>query len=120
MERRTSHYSRCTKVDFIADEEYKVTPLLQGFADVLNQYTKGFNQWKASETQNILRKPFAPFGLAEGQIFKEYDLIYLRIDMMFWGARNVDGRGFKKEENRQRICRYQCCGNRIISGYLAG
>jgi hypothetical protein len=38
--------------------------------------------------------------LAEGQVFKEYDLIYLYDGMMFWGARNVDGRGFDKEENR--------------------
>jgi len=88
------------KVDFIADEGYNVTPLLQGFADLLNQYTKGFNEWKVSEAQNILGKAFAPFGLAEGQFFKEYDLIYLNDDMMFWGARNIDGRGFDTEENR--------------------
>jgi hypothetical protein len=88
------------KVDYIADEEYLVTPMIQGFADVLNQYTKGFNEWKIGETQNILKKAFAPFGLAEGQIFKEYDLIYLYNDLMFWGARNIDGRGFDTEENR--------------------
>ena len=88
------------KVDFTADEGYTVTPLIQGFADVLNQYTKGFNDWKVGETQNILGKAFAPFGLTEGQIFKEYDLIYLTHDMMFWGARNIDGRGFDTEANR--------------------
>jgi hypothetical protein len=88
------------KVDFIADEAYTVTPLLQGFADVFNKYSKGFNEWKVGETQNILGKAFAPFGLSEGQFFKEYDLIYLYGDMMFWGARNVDGRGFDTEENR--------------------
>lgn len=88
------------KVDFAADEEYSVTPMMQGFADVLNQYTKGFNEWKVGETQSILKKAFAPFGLAEGQIFKEYDLIYPYDGMMFWGARNIDGRGFDTEENR--------------------
>ncbi len=88
------------KVDFTADEEYTVTPLIQGFADVLNKYSKGFNEWKVGETQNILKKAFPPFGLAEGQIFKEYDLIYLYNGMMFWGARNIDGRGFNTEENR--------------------
>ena len=88
------------KVDFTADKEYIVTPLVQGFADLLNKYTKGFNEWKIGEAQNILKKAFVPFGLAEGQIFKEYDLIYLYNDMMFWGARNVDGRGFDTEENR--------------------
>jgi hypothetical protein len=88
------------KVDFTADEEYSVTPLAQVFADVLNKFTKGFNEWKIGESQSILKKAFAPFGLAEGQVFKEYDLIYLYEGMMFWGARNVDGRGFDKEENR--------------------
>ena len=88
------------KVDFAADEEYVVTPLLQGFADILKQNTKGFKEWKVGEPQSIFKKAFAPFGLAEGQIFKEYDLIYVFNDMMFWGARNVDGRGFDKEENR--------------------
>ena len=88
------------KVDFIADEEYTVTPLIQGFADVLNQYTKGFNKWKVGETQDILKKAFPPFGLTEGQIFKEYDLIYMYNGMMFWGARNIDGRGFDTEQNR--------------------
>jgi len=88
------------KVDFSADEEYIVTPLLQGFADILKQYTTGFEEWKVGEPQSIFKKKFAPFGLAEGEIFKEYDLIYVFNDMMFWGARNIDGRGFDKEENR--------------------
>jgi hypothetical protein len=88
------------KVDFIADQEYLVTPMLQGFADVLNQYTNGFNTWKVGETQSIFKKAFAPFGLTDGQVFKEYDLIYPYEGMMFWGARNIDGRGFDSEENR--------------------
>jgi hypothetical protein len=88
------------KVDFSADEAYSVTPMLQGFADVLNQYTKGFSEWKVGESQSILKKAFPPFGLSEGQIFKEYDLIYLSGGMMFWGARNIDGTGFDTEENR--------------------
>jgi hypothetical protein len=88
------------KVDFTADEEYSVTPLAQGFADVLNKFTKGFNEWNVGESQSILKKAFALFGLSEGQVFKEYDLIYLHDGMMFWGARNVDGRGFDTEENR--------------------
>ena len=55
---------------------------------------------ESGETQNILKKAFPLFGLAEGQIFKEYDLIYLYNGMMFWGARNIDGRGFDTENNR--------------------
>ncbi|MGZ3882705.1 MAG: hypothetical protein ACXVNO_03850 [Bacteroidia bacterium] len=93
--------SGAQKVNFIADEAYEVTPLLQGFADVLNQLAKdGFTKWEVGQIQSILKKAFVPFGLVEGQIFAEYDLIYLFSDMMFWGARNIDGRGFDKEENR--------------------
>jgi hypothetical protein len=88
------------KVDYIADGAYEVTPLLQPFADAMNQFTKGFDKWEINKTQSILRKAFPSFGLAEGQIFSECDLIYIFNDLMFWGARNVDGRPFDKEENR--------------------
>jgi hypothetical protein len=89
------------KVDFLADEGYEVTPLLQGFADVMNQVaSQGFDKWEVNSAQSVLRKAFAPFGLSEGQIFMEFDLVYVLNDLLFWGARNVDGRGFDKPENR--------------------
>lgn len=88
------------KVDFTADEEYTLTPMIQAFADVLNKFAIGFNEWKIGESQSILRKAFPPFGLKEDQLFKEYDLIYINNGMMFWGARNIDGRGFDTEANR--------------------
>jgi len=68
---------------------------------VLNKYAaNGFNPWELEVPQSIIKKAFPPFGLAEGQIFAEYDLIYYYKDMLFWGARNVDGRGFDTEANR--------------------
>jgi hypothetical protein len=89
------------KVDFVADEAYDVTPLVQGFVDILNQVAKnGYNPWTVNGTQSVFGKSFVPFGLAEGKNFMEYDLVYLSHDMLFWGARNIDGRGFDKEENR--------------------
>ena len=89
------------KVDFVADEGYEVTPLIQGFADVLNQVAgKGYDAWKVGGTQSVFGKSFAPFGLVEGRNFMEFDLVYLSHDLLFWGARNIDGRGFDKEENR--------------------
>jgi hypothetical protein len=67
----------------------------------MNQFaSKGFSKWETDIEQNILGRAFVPFGLAEGQIFPEYDLVHLFNNMMFWGARNVDGRSFDKEENR--------------------
>jgi hypothetical protein len=78
-----------------------VTPLLQGFADLLNQIaSNGYEKWQVNDTQSVFGKAFAPFGLAAGQNFMEFDLVHLSHDMLFWGARNIDGRGFDKEENR--------------------
>jgi hypothetical protein len=89
------------KVTFVADEEYVVTPLLRVFADAMNRAaSKGFAKWEVDREQSIFKKAFPPFGLAEEQMFAEYDLVYLSGDMLFWGARHVDGRGFDKEENR--------------------
>ena len=89
------------KVDFTADFSYEVMPLHSGFADALNKLaTNDFNTWEVNVAQSIFKKAFLPFGLAEGQIFKEYDLMYFYSDMLFWGARNIDGRGFDTEANR--------------------
>jgi hypothetical protein len=89
------------KVDFTADEAYAVTPLVQPFADLLNKVAAaGYARWEVGAKQSIFGKSFVPFGLVAGQNFKEYDLVYLAHDLMFWGARNVDGRGFDTEDNR--------------------
>ncbi|WP_249780243.1 hypothetical protein [Bradyrhizobium sp. dw_411] len=89
------------KVDFLADETYEVTPLVQGFADLLNKVASvGYAPWAVNAPQSIFGKTFLPFGLKEGTNFMEYDLVYLRGDLLFWGARNIDGRGFDTEQNR--------------------
>ncbi len=89
------------KVDFIADEAYEVTPLIQGFADVLNQVAStGYAKWEVGATQSIFGKSFAPFGLTAGKNFMEYDLVYVAHGLLFWGARHIDGRGFDTEANR--------------------
>ena len=93
--------SGAQKVDFVADETYEVTPLAQGFADILNKVASaGYAPWVVNSPQSIFGKAFAPFGLKEGTNFMEYDLVYLRGDLLFWGARNIDGRGFDTEQNR--------------------
>jgi hypothetical protein len=89
------------KIDFVADEIYEVTPLAQGFADLLNKIASaGYAPWAVNAPQSIFGKSFAPFALKEGTNFMEYDLVYLRGDLLFWGARNIDGRGFDTEQNR--------------------
>jgi hypothetical protein len=89
------------KVDFVADEAYEVTPLAQGFADVLNKVAStGYSPWAVNASQSVFGKTFVPFGMREGTNFMEYDLVYVRGDLLFWGARNIDGRGFDTEPNR--------------------
>jgi hypothetical protein len=89
------------KVDFVADASYEVTPLAQGFADVLNKVAvDGYGAWAVKAPQSIFGKTFVPFGLKQGTNFMEYDLVYLRGDLLFWGARNIDGRGFDTDQNR--------------------
>lgn len=89
------------KVNFVADEAYEVTPLLQGFTDLLNQLAaKDYAPWETGMSQSIFGKSFAPFGLVAGTNFMEYDLSYVAHGLLFWGARNVDGRGFDSEANR--------------------
>ena len=88
-------------MDFVADEDYQVTPLAQPFADILNRVANsGYAKWEVGAAQTVFGKSFAPFGLVEGRHFMEYDLVYLNHDMLFWGARNIDGRGFDTEANR--------------------
>ncbi|MFT3698480.1 MAG: hypothetical protein QM831_35375 [Kofleriaceae bacterium] len=89
------------KVDFVADVAYDVTPMHVGFVDILNKVAaSGYAPWAAGATQSVFGKSFAPFGLAAGTNFMEYDLIYLAHGLQFWGARHPDGRGFDSEANR--------------------
>lgn len=89
------------QVDFVADEAYEITPLHPGFADLLNQIAAvGYVHWQPEQTQSIFGKDFALFGLVAGSHFKEYDLVHLADDLLFWGARHVDGRGFDSDANR--------------------
>lgn len=89
------------KVDFVADEDYQVAPLAQPFVDALDRVASaGYAKWEIGVSQKVFGKSFAPFGLAEGRNFMEYDLVYVSRNLLFWGARNVDGRGFDTEANR--------------------
>lgn len=89
------------EIDYILDEAFEVTPLHAMFADNLNQApTKGLNKWEANVMQDIKGKAFPLFGITEGQIVGDYDIIYIFNGMLFMGSKHVDGRGFDKPENR--------------------
>ena len=50
--------------------------------------------------QDIKGKAFPAFGLSEGQIYVDYDLVYPFNDLLFMGSKHVDGLAFDKPENR--------------------
>jgi hypothetical protein len=88
-------------LDYIADEAYEVTPMHQGFAAVANRFPgTGLGTWEVNVMQDLKGKGFLLFSLVEGQIYVDYDLIYIYNDMLFNGSKNVDGRAFDKPENR--------------------
>lgn len=89
------------KLDYITDEAYEVTPLHHGFADVANKFPgNGLNKWEVNVVQDVQGKVFPLFRLVEGQMYVDYDLIYIYNDMLFNGSKNVDGRAFDTPENR--------------------
>ena len=76
-------------------------PLHQGFVDAVNKSAaSSSDQWELNKPKQLLGKSFPLFGLVEGKVFVEYDLIYIYNEMLFNGARNIDGKGFEKPENR--------------------
>lgn len=88
-------------LDYIADETYEVTPLHQGFVTVANTFPgHGLKTWEVNVTQDVKGKAFPLFGLLEGHIYVDYDLIYISNDMLFNGSKHVDGRAFDRPENR--------------------
>jgi hypothetical protein len=89
------------KVDYIADEAYEVTPLHAGWVDAVNRLPgNGLDKWQLNVTQDLKGKAFPPFGLAEAKVYVDYDLLFVREDMLFNGSKNVDGRPFNRPENR--------------------
>ncbi len=88
-------------VNYVADEAYEVTPLHTGFADAANKISgDGFNTWQVNAMQDVKGKAFQLFGLDAGEVYIDYDLVYVFNGMLFNGSKNVDGRPFDKPENR--------------------
>lgn len=91
-------------IDYVLDEAFIVTPKNPAFADTLNKIpVEGLNKFEANVSQNILKKAFPLFNIKEGQIVKDYDLIFIYNGMLFMGAKHVDGTPFDKPENRPHL-----------------
>lgn len=90
------------EVDYVADQEFSITLLNSAFVTALNALplSAGIQPWELNTPQDALRKAVPAFGLKVGEYFIEYDLLYLRDNLLFNGSRNIDGRPFDKPENR--------------------
>ena len=65
------------------------------------EYRRPFGQTPGRHGRALCLAKSSPRSqLAAGKNFMEYDLVFVSHDMLFWGARNIDGRSFDTEENR--------------------
>lgn len=88
-------------LDYVLDEGFGVTPLHEQATAMLNQIpTPGLAPFQVGVQQDILRKAFPMFGITEGQVVSDYDLIYFRNGLLFMGAKHVDGTPFDRPERR--------------------
>ncbi len=87
--------------DYVADMAYEVTPEHPGFVAAVNRVpSPGLKSWEVGVMQDVVGKAFPAFGLNEGEIYVDYDLIYIFNGMLFNGSKNVDGRPFDRPANR--------------------
>ncbi len=88
-------------VDYVLDAGFGVTPLNDRAATMLNALpAEGVAPFQSGVKQDILKKPFPLFNIAEGQVVIDYDLLYMHDGMLFFGAKHVDGTPFDKPERR--------------------
>lgn len=98
------------EITYVLDESLSITPRAQMVVDMMAQLTPkacGDEPYKLNTPQSILRKSCVLLNNIEsGQVVKDHDLIYLhgqgRYQMLFMGAKHVDGSGFYKPENRPK------------------
>lgn len=93
------------KVDYVLDREFSITPRAAQFADQLNQLPPGAcgsEKWEPGKTQSLLKKPCVLFNIKAGELVKDFDLVYLYgyNNLLFMGAKHVNGQGFYEEKLR--------------------
>lgn len=89
------------KIDYVLNKGFGVTPLNEQTAAILNQgLPHGMEPFESGIKKDILKKAFPMFSIVDGQVVSDYDLIYFKNDMLFMGAKHVDGTPFDKLENR--------------------
>ena len=89
------------KIDYVLDEGFGVTPLHDQSSAMLNQaLPDGMTPFETGVKKDILNKAFPMFHIEEGQTVSDYDLIYFYNDLLFMGAKHVDGTPFDQPDRR--------------------
>lgn len=96
--------------DYVLNKKLELTILVDPMADQLNQLPDGAcgsGKFVVGETRNILGKPCALLKFVNGSAYViDHDLLYVPADMpnlLFMGAKHVDGTGFYAPENRPKV-----------------
>lgn len=97
-------------ITYVLDESLSITPRAQAVVDMMAQLPPkacGDEPYRLNVAQSILKKPCVLLNnIDSGQVVRDHDLIYLhgrgRYQMLFMGAKHVDGSGFYKPENRPK------------------
>jgi len=89
------------KVDFVADEDYEVTRL-PSLSPTCSTGSPGpdIPSGKSTSRRRCSARRLRLSAWPKDAISWNTTSWYLDRGMLFWGARNIDGRGFDKEENR--------------------
>ena len=96
--------------DYVLDRKLQLNVLAPPMVDQLNQLPEGAcgdGPFVAGEMRDVLGKPCVLLKFVEGSPFVvDHDFLYVREDMpdmLFMGAKHVDGTGFYAPENRPQV-----------------
>lgn len=89
------------KINYILDRDFRVEPHNDNFAAALNKADNcGAEEWKTDQVQSILEIGCPMMRQSPGQVHRTYDINLVIGDMLFFGARHVDGSDFSTPELR--------------------
>ena len=91
------------KIDYVLDRELHLTPLAEPFAAQLNTLPEGAcgeSRWELGVEQSIAETGCPVLNLERGQVYVDHDIVHVVGDMLFFGAKPVDGSNFDSEDKR--------------------
>ena len=91
------------KIDYVLDRALRLTPMNDAFTEQMNGLPDGAcgtERWETGVEQSVMETGCALLNLAEGQIYVDHDIVHVVDDMLFFGAKPVDGSNFDVEERR--------------------